>query len=59
VPPAQDLRRAVAAEMKASGIEWILIRDGDFGSEDLRQRASHWGAEQIARAGDFRLWKLE
>jgi hypothetical protein len=59
VPPAQDLRRAVAAEMKASGVEWILIRDGDFGSEDLRQRASHWGAEQIARAGDFRLLKLE
>lgn len=54
-----NIRRVAAAAMKASGVEWILIRDGDHGAEDLRQRAPYWGAVPIAHERDFRLYKLE
>jgi hypothetical protein len=52
-------RRASAAEIRARGVEWLLLRTGDFGEEDLRLRAPYWGAREIARDGDYRLWKLE
>jgi hypothetical protein len=58
-PFGPGLRRAAASEIKASGVEWLLLRTGDYGEEDLRLRAPYWEARLIAREGEFRLWKLD
>jgi hypothetical protein len=52
-------RRASAAEIRARGVAWLLLRPGDYGEEDLRLRAPYWGAREVAREGEFHLWKLE
>jgi hypothetical protein len=57
-PKRADLRMAVHDEFKAAGIHWILIREGDFGADDLRDRSPYWGVTQIAEVHGFRLWKL-
>lgn len=57
--PPKNIRRASAGAMKASGVEWILIRDGDLGADDLRQKAAYWGAVPIGHEARFRLWRLE
>jgi hypothetical protein len=58
-PFGPGLRRAVAAEIKARGVEWLLLAPGDYAAEDLRLRAPYWGAREAAREGEFRLWRLE
>jgi hypothetical protein len=59
LPPPKDMRMALAAEIKAKGIHWILLRDGDYGAEELLKRGPYWGAIQVAKTDKFRLWKLE
>jgi hypothetical protein len=58
-PFGPGLRRAAADEIKASSVQWLLFYPGDFGEEDFRLRAPYWGAREMAREGDYRLWKLE
>jgi hypothetical protein len=58
-PFGPGLRRGAADEIKASGVQWLLFYPGDFGEEDFRLRAPYWGAREVAREGDYRLWKLE
>jgi len=58
-PFGRGLRRAAAAEIKARGVSWLLLRTGDYGEEDLRLRAPYWGAHLVSREGDFYLWKLD
>jgi hypothetical protein len=55
----KDLRMALADEMKAAGIRWILIRDDAYGAADLRDKSPYWGASQIAETHGFRLWRLD
>jgi len=54
-----NVRRAVAAEMKTRGVDWILIKSDDFGADDLRQKAAYWGVIPVAHESGYRLWKLE
>ena len=53
------LRRKVAAEIKAAGIQWLLLRDGDYGGEDLRRRAPYWGAVEAGNVDGYYLWRLD
>jgi hypothetical protein len=57
-PRRPDLRMALRDAMKAAGIRWILIRDGDTGAEDLRIKSPYWGITQIGEVYGYRLWKL-
>jgi hypothetical protein len=59
LPQRKDLRMAVRDELKAAGVRWILILDGAFGAEDLRNNSPSWGITQIAEAHGFRLWRLD
>lgn len=57
-PPRATLRREVRDELKFLNIHWILMRNGSFGAEDLRNNAGLWGISQVAEANGFKLWRL-
>jgi hypothetical protein len=53
------MRWAAAQELKSQGVHWISARDGDPLAEDLANRWGLWGISAVARAGAWRLWRLE
>jgi hypothetical protein len=44
---------------KYMNIHWILIANGSYGADDLRDKAPYWGITQVAESNGFRLWKLD
>jgi hypothetical protein len=36
----------------------LLISDGSYGADDLRDKTLYWGITQVAETNGFRLWKL-
>ena len=58
-PFGAGLRRAAAAAIKTCGVAWLALLTEDFGAEDLRLRAPYWNAREVAREGEYRLWRLE
>src|SRR5206468_11336802 len=57
-PIPGDLRRIVAAELKRRGIDYVLAFDGQFGADDLRDRAVDWGIRQVVEYKGARLYQL-
>ena len=55
IPPAPDLRAAAVREIARRGITHILLRDGDFGAADFRDRTAEWG---LRLAGEMEGWRL-
>lgn len=53
------MRRAAMEELKAQGIRWILVKDGDPLSDDLAERATQWGISLAAGINRFRLWHID
>lgn len=58
-PPRPTLRMEVRDELKRLNIHWILMPEGGYGADDLREKAAYWGITQVAEANGFRLWKLD
>jgi hypothetical protein len=56
VPPG--LRRAAAEELKRRGIDYLLVIDGEFGADDLRDNAGLWGIRQVGEYKGARLYQL-
>ncbi len=56
--PPGNFRRAAAAELKRRGIDYLLIFDGEFGAEDVREHAAEWGVRQVGEAQGGRLYQL-
>jgi len=52
------LRRAVAAELKRRGIDYLLLFDVDFGADDPRRNAEQWGVRQVGASKGARLYQL-
>jgi hypothetical protein len=53
-----DLRRQAAAELRRRGIDYWLAFDGQFGADDLHDRAAEWGVRQVAEYKGARLYQL-
>jgi hypothetical protein len=53
-----DLRRQAAMELKRRGVDYLLVFDGQFGADDLRDRASDWGVTQVTEYKGARLYRL-
>jgi hypothetical protein len=56
--PHGSLRRAATYELRARGVNYVLIQDGDFGADDLKDDPESWGLEvsgQTARATLYRI----
>jgi hypothetical protein len=52
------LRRAVAAELKRRGIDYLLLFDTDNGADDLRLNADLWGIRPAGEYKGARLYQL-
>ncbi len=57
-PPRPTLRRETRDELKRLGIHWILIKDGGYGADDLRDHAAEWGIHQVGMENNYRLYTL-
>jgi hypothetical protein len=53
------MRRAAAEEIKASGVNWIIVTSQESFARDFLQRADQWGITQIAKSGPYRLWRID
>ena len=52
------LRRAVAAELKRRGLDYLLLFDQNIESDDLRRNAEQWGVRLVGTAKGARLYQL-
>ncbi len=59
VPPRPTLRSEVRDEMNRSGVHWMLLPDGAYGADDLRDHAGEWGIRQVGMENGFRLYSLQ
>jgi hypothetical protein len=57
-PVPADLRRRSAEELRRRGIDYLLAFDGQFGADDLRDRAAEWGIRQVTEYKGARLYQL-
>jgi hypothetical protein len=57
-PRPLGLRRAVAAELKRRGIDYLLVFDTDNGASDLRLNADLWGMRAVGEYKGARLYQL-
>jgi hypothetical protein len=57
-PRPLGLRRAVAAELKRRGIDYLLVFDTDNGADDLRLNADLWGMRAVGDYKGARLYQL-
>ncbi|MCU1238978.1 MAG: hypothetical protein JWP63_6945 [Candidatus Solibacter sp.] len=57
-PRPLGLRRAVIAELKRRGIDYLLVFDRDEGADDLRLNAEIWGVRPVGEDRGARLYQL-
>ena len=53
------LRRAATAEVKALGVSYILIEEGDFGAVDFIYKAPLWGWRPVDEKAGAHLFYIE
>jgi hypothetical protein len=52
------LRRAATRELKAQGIGYLFVSDGDFFADDMRKYPSYWSLTELATAPGLRLYLI-
>jgi hypothetical protein len=57
-PSPLGLRRAAARELARRGVGYLLLFDGEFGSNDFQANQDLWGIRQIGEAQGARLYQL-
>ena len=58
-PPAGDFRRIATRTVKAHGIDYFLIDDGNWTATDMKNDPARWGMEFIDERAGSRLYRLE
>jgi len=58
VPSPPGLRRAAVQALLDRGIGWLLWRDFDFCSQDLREHTAEWGISYVGERNGARLYRL-
>jgi hypothetical protein len=58
VPMNGNIRKAAIYELRARNVNYLLIRDTDYGAEDLRDDPESWGLEEIAVGYGARLYRV-
>jgi hypothetical protein len=58
-PPQLGLRAAAARELKARGVDYLLIYDYDFGFEDFKIKSRLWGATLLGEHNGARLYRFD
>jgi hypothetical protein len=52
------LRRAAARELRAHGIGYLFVSDGDFFADDMRKYSTYWSLTELATAPGLRLYLI-
>jgi hypothetical protein len=58
IPIRQSLRRAATYEMRAKGVEYLLIQDRDFGAADFEEDPASWNLAIAGRTPHATLYKV-
>jgi hypothetical protein len=57
--PRAGLRRAATLELKARGVDWLLINDSDTVARDMRKYPGFWGITLVDQAAGVRLYRID
>ena len=52
------MRRAAAFELHARGIDYVLLKDTDWGAKDLAEDPARWGMTGLAYESGASLYKV-
>jgi hypothetical protein len=55
----QGIRRAATRDLKALGLRFLLINQGDMVYEDMRKYPKFWGITQVAEANGTHLYRID
>jgi hypothetical protein len=53
------LRKAAARDVKAMGIRFLLVNEGDLVYEDIHRYGSYWGVEQLAEKSGTHFYRID
>ena len=56
--PRGSLRRAATYELHQRGVDYVLIRDTDWGADDFRDDPEAWALKLVAKEGNAALYKV-
>jgi hypothetical protein len=56
---APGIRRAATREMKALGLRYLLINQGDMVYEDMRKFPAFWGVTELAEANGTHFYRID
>jgi hypothetical protein len=58
IPVPYWLRRAATAELHAKGVNYLLVRDSNFGASDIGEEPADWGLQVVAHPGNAILYRI-
>jgi hypothetical protein len=58
VPLRGNIRKAAIYELHARNVNYLLMRDTDYGAADIRDDPESWGLEEIAAGFGARLYRV-
>ncbi len=53
-----NIRKAATYELKLRGVNYLLLRDTDYGAEDIRDDPESWGLKEIAVGFGARIYQV-
>jgi hypothetical protein len=53
-----NIRRAATYELHVRGVNYLLLRDTDYGAEDIRDDPESWGLKEIAAGFGARIYQV-
>jgi hypothetical protein len=56
---ASGIRRASTREMKALGLRFLLVNEGDMVYEDMKKYPSFWGITQLAEVNGTHFYRID
>jgi hypothetical protein len=59
IPVDQNLRRAATSELKARGVRYLLVYDGDLGAGDFRKYSARWGITKVGEVAENVLYRID
>ena len=54
-----EIRRWATRDIHNHGLDYILMRDSDWGAEDMREDPESWGLLEIAKGFGARIYKIK
>jgi hypothetical protein len=55
---AGSLRRGASFEMQARHVDYLLLKDTDFGAKDVSENPASWGMTRLVYASGAALYKV-